>query len=273
MGLAEGVAARDEGHRLLVVHRHATEDLADIPRRSDRVRVAVRAFRVHIDQAHLNGGEGILEFPVTGVALVSKPLALGAPVDVLFRFPDVLTPAGETEGLETHRFQGDVAGEDHQVGPGNFPAVLLLDRPEQSARLVEVRIVGPAVEGCKALAAVACAAAAVADAVGAGAVPRHTDEQRSVVAEVRRPPVLRLRHQFTEVLLHGLQVETLELLSVVETLAHRIGLGGMLVQDIELQLVRPPVSVRRAAAGCLWVCSARSLSSSIIITSFRCVNC
>src|SRR5208282_5964661 len=148
--------------------------------------------------------------------LVSEPLAFCAPVDVLFRFPNVLTPAGETEGLETHRFQGDVAGEDHEVGPGNFPAVLLLDRPEQSARLVEVRIVGPAVEGCKALAAVARAAAAVAGAVGAGAVPRHTDEQRSVVAEVRRPPVLRLRHQLTEVLLHGLQVETLELLRVVE---------------------------------------------------------
>ena len=253
VGLAERVAARDEGHRLLVVHRHASEDLADIPRRSDRVRVAVRAFRVDVNQAHLHGSERIFEIPVAGVALVTQPLVLGAPVDVLFRFPDVLTPAAETEGLETHRFQGDVAGEDHQVGPGNFPAVLLLDRPEQSARLVEVHIVGPAVEGRKALAAVACAAAAVAGAVGAGAVPRHTDEQRSVVAEVRRPPVLRLRHQFTEVLLHGLQVETLELFSVVETLAHRIGLGGMLVQDIELQLVRPPVSVRRAAAGSVFV--------------------
>src|SRR5512139_1018364 len=156
VGLAERVTARYERNRLLVVHRHASEDLADIPRRSDRVRVAVGAFRGHIDQAHLNGAEGLLEFPVTGVALVSKPLALGTPVDILFRFPDVLTPAAETEGLETHRFQSDVAGEDHQVGPGNFPTVLLLDRPEQSACLVEVLIVRPAVKGCKALAAVAC---------------------------------------------------------------------------------------------------------------------
>ncbi len=267
VGLAEGVAARDEGHRLLVVHRHAGEGLADIPRRRDRVRVAVRAFRVDVDQAHLHGRERIFEIPVAGVALVFQPLALGAPVDVLFRFPDVLTPAAETEGLEAHRFQGDVAGEDHQVGPGNLPAVLLLDRPEQPARLVEVRIVGPAVEGRKALAAVARAAAAVAGAVGAGAVPRHADEQRSVVAEVRRPPVLRLRHQFTEVLLHGLQVETLELFGVVEILAHRIGLGGMLVQDIELQLVRPPVPVRRAAAGRMSVTLACHRALAIFIHS------
>ena len=73
------------------------------------------------------------------------------------------------------------------------------------------------------------------------------------MAEVGRPPVLRFRHQFTEVLLHGLQVETLELVCVVESLAHRIGLGGALVQDIEVQLVRPPVPVRRAAAGNMFV--------------------
>ena len=200
VGLAEGVTAGDERHRLFVVHRHAGEGLADVPRRSERIRVAVRAFRIDVDQAHLHGGERILEIPVAGVALVIQPLALGAPVDVFFRFPDVLTPAGETEGLESHRFQRDVAGEDHQVGPGDFPAVLLLDRPEQPARLVEVDVVRPAVEGSKALVAGPCAAATVADAVGAGAVPCHANEQRSVVAEVRRPPVLRIRHQGMEVL-------------------------------------------------------------------------
>ncbi|MEE8239525.1 MAG: hypothetical protein V3R13_05505, partial [Nitrososphaerales archaeon] len=94
----------------------------------------------------------------------------------------------------------------------------------QPARLIEVLIVGPAVKGPKPLAAGPCAPAAIAYAVGARAVPRHSYEKRSVVPEVRRPPVLRLRHRFTEVLLHGLQVKTLELFSVVETFAHRIGL-------------------------------------------------
>ena len=38
--------------------------------------------------------------------------------------------AAETESLETHRLQGDVAGENHEVGPGEFLAILLLDGPE-----------------------------------------------------------------------------------------------------------------------------------------------
>jgi hypothetical protein len=44
-----------------------------------------------------------------------------------------------------------VAGEDHQVGPGDLVAVFLLDRPQQAARLVEVAVVRPAVERRKAL--------------------------------------------------------------------------------------------------------------------------
>ncbi len=248
MGLAEGVAARDQRDGLFVIHRHAGEGLADILGRSDRIRVAVRAFRIDVDQAHLHGCERIFEVPVAGVAFVIQPGLLGAPVDVLIRLPDVLAPATEAEGLESHRFQGDVAGEDHQVGPRNLPAILLLDRPEQAARLVEADVVRPAVERREALLAPAAAATAVADAVGAGAVPRHADEQGSVVAEVRRPPVLRVGHQRREIFLHRRQVEALELFGVVEILAHRIGLGGMLVQDIQPQLVRPPVSVRRAAA-------------------------
>ena len=118
MGLAEGVTAGDERHRLLVVHRHAGEGLADIPGRGDRVRIAVRAFRVHVDQAHLHRSERILEVPLSGIALVAtQPGLLGAPIDVMIRLPDVLATATEAEGLESHRFQGDVAREDHQVGP------------------------------------------------------------------------------------------------------------------------------------------------------------
>ena len=212
------------------------------------IRIAVRAFRVDVDEAHLHGAERVLEVPVAGVALVVQPLGLGAPVDVLVRLPDVLAAAAEPEGLEAHGLQRDVAGEDHQVGPGDLPAVLLLDRPEQAARLVQADVVRPAVEGREALLAAAAAAAAVARAVGAGAVPGHADEQGPVVAEVRRPPVLRIGHERREVLLHGREVEALELLGVVEVLAHGSGPGGMLVQEVQPQLVRPPVTVRRAAA-------------------------
>jgi len=118
MTLAERVAAGNQRDGLLVVHRHARKGLADVAARSDHIRFAVRPFRVHVDQAHLHGGKRIFKVPVAGVALVAKPLALGPPVNVLFRFPDVLAPAAEAEGLEAHRLQSAVAGEDHQVGPG-----------------------------------------------------------------------------------------------------------------------------------------------------------
>ena len=119
----------------------------------------------------------------------------------------------------------------------------------QSSRraLSRLTLSGQLLSGAKRCCAGAGAAAAVADAVGAGAVPRHPDEERPVVAEVGRPPVLRVGHQRVEVLLQGLEVELLELLGVVELLAHGIGQGGVLVEDLEVQLVRPPVPVRPAS--------------------------
>src|SRR5262249_8730582 len=148
---------------------------------------------------------------------VLQPLRLAAPEDVLLRLPDVLAPAAEAEGLEPHRFERDVAGEDHEVGPRDLAPVLLLDRPEQPARLVEVHVIRPARQRREALAAAAGAAAAVAGAVGAGAVPGHADEQRPVVAEIGGPPVLRAGHELDEIALHGAEVEAPELARVAET--------------------------------------------------------
>ena len=153
--------------------------------------------------------------PLKRLSAPSQAISL-APVHVLVRLPHVRTAAAEAEGPEAHRLQRDVAGEDDQVGPGDLLAVLLLDRPEQAARLVDVDVVGPAVERGEALLAAAAAAAAVGDAVGPGGVPGHADELRPVVAEVRRPPVLRVGHQLDQVLLQRLVVEALEFLRVVE---------------------------------------------------------
>src|ERR1019366_6875798 len=177
MGFAEGVTAGNERDGLLVVHRHAGKGFANVLGRRDGIGIAVQPFRIHIDQTHLHGSERILKITVAAVALVRQPLAFRAPVDVLFGLPDVLAPAAKTERLEAHRLEGDVAGENDEVGPGNFPPILLLDRPQQPARLVEVHVVRPAIERREALLTGSGPAAAVADAVRTSAVPRHTNEK------------------------------------------------------------------------------------------------
>ena len=248
VGFAEGVTAGDQRDGLFVVHRHAAEGLANVAGGCERIGIAVRAFRVDVDQTHLDGGERIFQFAIAGVALVAQPLGFRAPVDVFLRLPDILASAGETERLEAHRFQGAVAGQDHQVGPGDLLAVFLFDRPEQQARLVEVGVVRPAVQRRESLRAGAGAAAPVGDAVGAGAVPGHANEERPVVAEVGRPPVLGGGHQLEDVLLHGRQIEFLELFRVVERLVHRVRQAGVLAQDVQVQLIGPPVAVSGSAA-------------------------
>ena len=77
MSLAEGVSAGDEGNGLLVIHRHAREGLPNIDCRGDWIRLAVGSFRIHIDQAHLNRAERILELTVAAVALVASHLPSG----------------------------------------------------------------------------------------------------------------------------------------------------------------------------------------------------
>ena len=243
MGLADRVSADDQGDGLLVVHGHPTERLADVPGRIERARVAVGTLRVDVDQAHLHGTERTGELPIAGVALIAEPGVFRAPEDLL-GLPDVLAPEAEAERLEAHRLVGAVAGEDEEVGPRDLLAVLLLDRPEQPAGLVEAHVVGPAVEGGEALRAASRATATVGDAIRAGGVPRHADEQRPVVAVVGRPPVLRRRHRLEDVLLEGFDIEALELLGVVEVLAQRIRARRVLVKDLQRQLIRPPVLVR-----------------------------
>ena len=172
----------------------------------------------------------------------------------------ILPPAREAERLEPHRFEGDVAGQHHQVGPRDLAAVLLFDRPEQPARLVEVGVVGPAAEGREAQHARPRAAAAVVDAVGPGTVPRHPDEQGAVMAEVRRPPVLRRRHHRRDVLLQRIEVERLELFSVVERRVHRIACRVIGMKRGQIQLIRPPVAVRPAL-----VCTARERALGFVV--------
>jgi hypothetical protein len=180
--------------------------------------------------------------------VATEPGGLGAPIDVVVRFPDIRAAAAEAERLESHRFEGDVAGENHEIGPGNLAAVFLLDRPEEPASFVEADVVWPTIERGESLLPPAAAATPVARAVSAGRVPRHANEQWPVVPKIGRPPILRVGHEGREVFLQRGEIEALEFFGVVEVLAHGIGLRRMLVQQIDPELVRPPVAIRRATA-------------------------
>ena len=223
MGLAEAMAAGNESHGLFIVHRHARESFADVAGCGNRVGPAVGTLRVHVDQAHLHGGERVFEVALPGVALVFKPFAFRAPVDMLLRLPDIGAAATETESLEAHRLQRAVSGENQQVRPGNFVSIFLLDRPQQAARLIEVGVVWPAVEGGETLLAGTGATAAIGGAIGAGAMPGHADEQGAIMPEIGWPPFLRIGHQGEQVLLNGLEIEFLEFLGVAEGRTHRAG--------------------------------------------------
>src|SRR6516225_9234082 len=200
--------------------------------------------------------------PLAAVPFVAEPGVLGSPVEILLRLPDVLAPAAEPEGGEAHRLERTVAREDDQVGPREPASVLLLDRPQQAASLVQVPVVRPAVEGGEALCPRARASPTVVDAVGAGAVPRHADEQRPVVTEVGGPPLLGGRHDLDDVGFDRGEVERAERRCVLEPLVHRVDLDRVLRERTQVEHLRPPVLVRRRARRSLRVLEYRAARRS-----------
>ncbi|CAB4883602.1 unannotated protein [freshwater metagenome] len=245
MRLAEAVPTDDQRRSLLVVHRHPREGFPDVVGRGHRIRLSLGAFGIDVDQAHGGGTEGLGELPFAGVSLVgAQPLILGTPED-LFRFPDVLPTEAESERFEPHGLERRVTGEHQQIGPRNLVAVLLLDRPQQPTRLVQVGVVRPTVQWRKALRALTPTASSVERAVGAGGVPAHTNEESAVVAVVGRPPIFRSGHHRDDVGFELVHVELLEFRFVVELFAERVRFGGMRMQDGQVHLLRPPVLVRQ----------------------------
>ncbi|MNP29378.1 hypothetical protein D3C76_1224000 [compost metagenome] len=92
------------------------------------------------------------------------------------------------------------------------------------------------------------ATAAIAGAVGAGGVPGHTHKERAIVSEVRGPPILGVGHQRIQVVFDRRKIQALERFGIIEALVHGVGQGRVLVQDLQIQLVRPPVTVGCATA-------------------------
>ncbi|MNT98784.1 hypothetical protein D3C72_2414480 [compost metagenome] len=68
------MTAGDQRHGFLIVHGHAAEGFTDVLAGGHRVRVAFRAFRVHVDQAHLHGRQRVFQIAaLIGAALLIFP--------------------------------------------------------------------------------------------------------------------------------------------------------------------------------------------------------
>ena len=135
--------------------------------------------------------------------------------------------------------------------------------------LSRLALSGQLLSGAKRCWPAAGAAAAVGDAIGAGAVPGHADEQAAVMAEIRRPPLLRVGHQRAQVGDHRVEVEALEFLCVIECLAHGIGARRMLMQDLHVQMIRPPVAICMTALAAAERAFARAFMNLVVHLSLR----
>ncbi|SLO56572.1 Uncharacterised protein [Klebsiella pneumoniae] len=227
VGFAQRMAAGDQRDDLFIVHRHIAEGGANGRRGGQRLAAGVRTFRVDINQTHFGGADGLFRqaFRMT----VGQPLFLIAPVDVEIRFPDVFATGAKAKGAEAGVFQSDVTRQHVKVGPGDFLAIFLFHRPQQTAGLIEADVVRPGVQGGKALLSTTCAAATVNGAVGAGAVPGHTNKQANIATPVCRPPLLRIGQQRSEISLQRGVIELFKLFPVVKILTQRVGAIGVLV--------------------------------------------
>ncbi len=253
MRLAEGVAASRERNGLLMVHRHALECFLDVACGLQRIGHTARPFGIDVNEAHLDRGERPFDLQTlvrvnAGLDALIDPFVLAAPVDIALRLEHVGAPPAKAEDRPTHALDGDIAGEDEQIGPADVLAVFLLDRPQQAARLVEVAVVGPAIERGEALLAAVRAAAPVRRAISARRVPGHADEEGAIMPVIRWPPGLAVRHQGMKIGLQRFIVELPEGFGIVKVRPHRIG-RAVGVQDLGCQHIRPPVLVGTAEKG------------------------
>ena len=246
--LTKGVTTGDKRHCFRIIHTHAGKGVADVKGGLQRVRIAVWAFWVHVDQTHLHSSERVFEITLTGIAAVLttgffEPDVFGSPVNVFLRRPCVRTTTAETKCLVTHGFHRDVPGQQEQVGPRNGVAVLLLDRPQKAAGFIKVAVVRPGIQGCEPLLTGIAATTTIRSSVGASGVPGHAYKERAVMAVVRGPPVLAVSHQRNKVGLQRRIVELFEGLSIINHAAEWVELRVVLVQHLQVQLIWPPFAV------------------------------
>ncbi|CNU62563.1 Uncharacterised protein [Salmonella enterica subsp. enterica serovar Bovismorbificans] len=188
VGFTEGMPASDQRHGLFVVHPHIAKGSANGGGGRKWFAAVIRPFRVNVDKAHL--GRAQRRFCQRFRVSVSQPGFFIAPVHIQIRFPDIFTPGAETEGTEAGVFQRHVTRQNKQVGPGNFLAIFLLNRPQQTTRLIQADVIRPGVKRRKTLLTTTRAATTINRTVGASAMPGHTNKQTDIAAPVGGPPRL-----------------------------------------------------------------------------------
>ena len=96
-------------HCFFIVHTHSAKRFANIFGSSHRIGVAIWPFGININKSHLNSSKWIFEFAIGCIAFVIQPFVFGAPVHMLFRFPNIFAASRKTECFKSHRFQSHVA--------------------------------------------------------------------------------------------------------------------------------------------------------------------
>ena len=271
MRFSKCVTTSHQRNSLTVIHAHARECIADVVCRCERVRVAIWALGVDVDQTHLHSSQRVLEIALTRVTAVLatrvlQPLFLRAPVCVLFRLPNIRTTTAETECFETHRFHRDVTCQNEQVCPRNLVAIFLLDGPKQATRFVEVAVVRPAVERCETLLSCGTTPTTIGCAVSASGVPCHAHEHRAVVTIICRPPVLAIGHQSGQICFERVQIELFELFLVINLTTKRVCLLGVLVEDFQVQRIWPPIAVAAYIVACVHCCAMHDWAFANVVT-------
>ena len=163
--------------------------------------------------------------------------------------PDVFTAKGKSKGFKTSHFVGNRTRQNDQIGPRDFVAVFLFDRPQKTTALIGIDVIGPGVQRGKALVASTATTTAIGKAIGACGVPRNAGKHADIAAPIGGPPILAFGHQRAEIVFNRLNVELFDFFGVIEIFAERINLGVMLVQDVKIQRIGPPIGHRGAQGG------------------------
>jgi hypothetical protein len=167
--------------------------------------MAPGTLRIDVDEAHLSGSQGFFQLSIK--AGIAEPGFFGAPVNGFVGFPNIFSASTKSQGFETHGFQGNVAGEDEEVGPGDAIAIFLFDGPEETSGFVKVGVIGPTIQGCEALGPCGGSATPIKDPIGTSTVPGHPNHQAPVMPPISRPPILRSGHQLSKVPLESIIIQ------------------------------------------------------------------